>query len=298
MAASGWYPDPSGVRGRFRYWDGTSWSAETTTNPGGPPPKGTGPSNQSDEKNRGWAVALIVLAIVTVVAVVVLFFSAGIGPGHHQSVAEDTNSSTPTVSAWDETSSPTPSTPPPPVTTGGVWVDCPVSTGNADTRQTGGQITSGGLSTVIPSGYSSEFFADMSMTYDAHGLYRDIPPANLFFSSVQVGRVSMADGFTDLVTTATQAMQCWSSTDHPVEGPATILIGGDAMSISGHSAWHIRWQIPYTTEPIPGEVLDIIAVDMGAGADYIGLYWSCRPVGDYPDFEASIDQAISGLTVS
>ena len=296
MAASGWYPDPGGARGRFRYWDGAAWSAETTASPAGPPPQGPG-SDQTGKKNRGWAVALVVLAILTVVAVIVMVFSTGNGPGGHRPATEDTNSSTPTVSPWDETSSPTPSTPPPPVLTGGVWVDCPVSTGYADTRQVSGRITSGGLSTVIPSAYSSEFFADMSMTYDAHGLYRDIQDTN-FFSSIQVGRASMADGFTNIVTTATQAMQCWSSTDHPVEGPATVLIGGDAMSISGHSAWHIRWQIPYTDESIPGEVLDVIAVDMGPGADYIGLYWSCRPVGDYPDFEAAINQAIDGLTAS
>ncbi|QGN33414.1 DUF2510 domain-containing protein [Microlunatus sp. Gsoil 973] len=34
MAEGGWYPDPSGEPGRYRYWDGARWSAETSTDPG------------------------------------------------------------------------------------------------------------------------------------------------------------------------------------------------------------------------------------------------------------------------
>ena len=30
---AGWYPDPAGTAGRFRYWDGQQWSAETTDDP-------------------------------------------------------------------------------------------------------------------------------------------------------------------------------------------------------------------------------------------------------------------------
>lgn len=40
MTQAGWYPDPGGQQGRYRYWDGRAWSASTTTNPGAPPPPG------------------------------------------------------------------------------------------------------------------------------------------------------------------------------------------------------------------------------------------------------------------
>ena len=40
-ATSGWYPDPGGGQGLYRYWDGQAWSAATTTNPASaPPPQG------------------------------------------------------------------------------------------------------------------------------------------------------------------------------------------------------------------------------------------------------------------
>ena len=37
-ANPGWYPDPGGGQGLFRYWDGKAWSAATTPNPSAPPP--------------------------------------------------------------------------------------------------------------------------------------------------------------------------------------------------------------------------------------------------------------------
>lgn len=38
VSNAGWYPDPSGQPGQFRYWDGSDWSAETASHPSGPPP--------------------------------------------------------------------------------------------------------------------------------------------------------------------------------------------------------------------------------------------------------------------
>jgi uncharacterized protein DUF2510 len=37
-AKAGWYPDPGGGRGLYRYWDGKAWSAATSPNPSAPPP--------------------------------------------------------------------------------------------------------------------------------------------------------------------------------------------------------------------------------------------------------------------
>lgn len=40
-ATAGWYPDPGGGQGLYRYWDGQAWSAATTANPASAaPPQG------------------------------------------------------------------------------------------------------------------------------------------------------------------------------------------------------------------------------------------------------------------
>lgn len=38
MSTPGWYPDPGGAPGQFRYWDGSAWAATTSPFPGGPSP--------------------------------------------------------------------------------------------------------------------------------------------------------------------------------------------------------------------------------------------------------------------
>lgn len=51
MTNPGWYPDPSGVTGQFRFWDGTQWTAGISEGvpgsgspmPGGPPALAAGP---------------------------------------------------------------------------------------------------------------------------------------------------------------------------------------------------------------------------------------------------------------
>jgi Protein of unknown function (DUF2510) len=52
-ANSGWYPDPGGGHGLYRYWDGRAWSAATSPNPSAPPPSqglvGAGPTPQGGQ---------------------------------------------------------------------------------------------------------------------------------------------------------------------------------------------------------------------------------------------------------
>ena len=56
-ANPGWYPDPGGGQGLFRYWDGKAWSAATSPNPSAPPPSqglvGAGIPQQGGQPQSG-----------------------------------------------------------------------------------------------------------------------------------------------------------------------------------------------------------------------------------------------------
>ncbi|HET9647362.1 MAG TPA: DUF2510 domain-containing protein, partial [Microlunatus sp.] len=111
-AAPGWYPDPGGRRGRYRFWDGRAWSATTTATPpvGGAPeshvgPAGVGPAGvgqarhgsagpghpgvsgaQVEPRHRGRAVAVIAAVTLLIGVGVVVLGGAGalggdLGPG-------------------------------------------------------------------------------------------------------------------------------------------------------------------------------------------------------------------------
>jgi hypothetical protein len=58
-AQAGWYPDPGGVPGLYRYWDGKAWSAATSPHPSAPPPgqglvgSGVDPSSRATSATPG-----------------------------------------------------------------------------------------------------------------------------------------------------------------------------------------------------------------------------------------------------
>jgi Protein of unknown function (DUF2510) len=72
MPSSGWYPDPDGTPDRYRYWDGSNWSFETTDDPRQP-----GPAEGPFRERRGsatWRVlgVLAVVAVILIAAVLIL----------------------------------------------------------------------------------------------------------------------------------------------------------------------------------------------------------------------------------
>ena len=113
MSMPGWYPDPAGNPGHFRYWDGSSWSQQTTTDPAREVPGRQGDETTTGRRGvlgllLGGLAAILVLALLVWA---VFFRDSGFVP-----VAEDTNSASPTGPVWNETDTPTP-------TPSGVGVD-------------------------------------------------------------------------------------------------------------------------------------------------------------------------------
>ncbi len=79
MPLPGWYHDPSGTPGRFRYWDGDQWRPEVTDDPHAPPPvvqPGPGAAIPADRGGSGsraaWMIATGATAVVLLVALVLL----------------------------------------------------------------------------------------------------------------------------------------------------------------------------------------------------------------------------------
>ena len=94
MSRAGWYPDPGGAPGMFRWWDGSSWTATLTATPYGPPPPsvlppptqagapagaayGYGAAGTTGRRGRGplIVVALVGGLVLALVAGAVLLFA-------------------------------------------------------------------------------------------------------------------------------------------------------------------------------------------------------------------------------
>src|ERR687889_433038 len=72
MPSSGWYPDPEGTPDRYRYWDGSSWSTETTDDPRRPAPAEATPPERS--RLRIGLLFGVLTALVTILVTAVLIF--------------------------------------------------------------------------------------------------------------------------------------------------------------------------------------------------------------------------------
>lgn len=53
MSSAGWYPDPGGQPGLYRYWTGTAWTAAVTANPQATPPPSAPPVTGYPQGGQG-----------------------------------------------------------------------------------------------------------------------------------------------------------------------------------------------------------------------------------------------------
>ena len=294
MAVSGWYPDPGGAAGRFRYWDGNGWSNETTADPSRtPPPSQTGGAPHKPSGGKGWIVALVVLAVVTGVVVVAMTWGTG-GTTFSGGAKEDTNSSTPTVSAWDETSTPT-TPPPPPTNSGGQVVACPLTLQVGRTPQVAGKLVADTLSVSTIPGWGLDTMW-LAPVYDLHAQTQEVVPG--WISNIAVGLLSNHDGFVDISTSAEMIMECFASSGYYMNfSEREDIQPGEQVSISGHPAWHIQSNIYVSGYSVAGDTVDVYVVDLGANKDHLGLFFSSCTIGDTARC-AKVQAAIATLAVS
>jgi len=238
-------------------------------------------------------VALAVLALITAIVVVLLLSGTGTTFKGGRAT-EDTNSSKPTISAWDETSTPTPTTPPPPTDSGGKLVLCPITNATGDTPQVAGKLTADTLQVNLVSGWQIDYMSLQSV-YDVHAQTDLVYPG--WMSNIAVGLLSNADGFVEIRTSAEMMMQCFASSGYYMHFTGREdVIPGEQISISGHPAWRIESKIFVSGQRVPGDVTDIIVVDLGPGKDHLGIFFSSYSIGDAAR-QAKVDGAISTLAV-
>lgn len=290
----GWYPDPSGQPGQFRFWDGAQWSQQTSPDPTAPAP-GTNYAYGQPQRGGSTGRWVAIGAVVVVLALVAFLVIRGLGGGGNDGANEDTNSSTPTVSGWDETSTPTPTpTPTNPTSKGGDSVSCP--NGDTDTvTPTGSRLQGGGISVERIGGWSP-YSISMSWVYSTQSETKRITDG--WMSVNAVGALKKSDGFTNTQTSAKMMMECFASSHYyrGFTGSKTVI--SEAKTISGKQAYHLRAEIYVDDQGanIPGDTVDVIVVDTG-DADTMGVYFNSATIGDATT-QAEVDKSMATLTVN
>ncbi|MCW2811540.1 MAG: hypothetical protein JWP61_1998 [Friedmanniella sp.] len=299
MAAAGWYPDPAGTPGAYRYWDGRSWSAETTADPAGRPP--TAPGGPPVRRRRALPLLIGALALVVllVVGAVVLWprLTDGTtgGPVPTSSVTGGDDSSPtssptprptgPSLLSPRPTTSPRPTSPRPTVSPGSPSAPgtAPCPEGQPTARQdhpVDGRVHGGGLSFAEQPGFTeTPQGSGLSWAYDVGAQEKRVEPH--WFSLLAVGALSTVDGFEQPEQAAELVMECTATSSYYQDFTGRDDLSSAAVTVHGHPGWLLRSRITIDSPDIAatGDVVEVLVVDLGS-PESLAMFWGAAPIGD------------------
>jgi Protein of unknown function (DUF2510) len=296
-ANPGWYPDPGGGQGLFRYWDGKAWSAATSLNPSAPPPSqgpvGSGtsehggqPYGQGDqpaqgqlpyrqnygsayanyqelEKKKspiGWWIAGAAVVIVIIIAAVIAIRAV---------IGDDTGSTSggPVTQPSQDACPPQPTVSPE-----------PDPTHPADGRVHGGPVSYPQLGPPwgAPQGdnrvpFGSDVRTQMVLVeqnYDGSGTN--------WVAQILVGELHAGDGFFTPEQGSQIVVKCILGAfygDNPVNSNVKV---NEKTTIDGHQAWLVESQLTFDIAGLEtqGELIIVAIVSAGNKS---GLYYATIP---------------------
>jgi hypothetical protein len=308
-AKAGWYPDPGGGAGLYRYWDGRSWSAATTANPASPPPSaglgapaettlpygsgsgsghggyGTGQPNayanyQQIARKKSpigwWIGAAALLVVIIVVAVVAIRSISGGGGG----LLGNPPASQPSEDVCPKESTASPSPLPHP----------------NDGRVHGGPVSYPELGPPwgAPQGdnrvpFGSDVASQLVLVEPNY------QPGSNWVASILVGELQAGDGFYTPEQGAQIVVKCILGRfygDNPVNSDVQK---NQAATIDGHDGWIVESHLTFDIKGLKtkGELLIVAIVSTGATA---GLYYASIP-DTTPDLVAPARQCLAQLKV-
>ena len=309
MSVAGWYPDPAGVPGRYRYWDGSSWSTVTTDDPRRPtaaesPASGPAPSDPSGGeppdrparwRRRALIIGVLAVAVSTVLAVAILI-------GNFRSLVDNPRPSA-TVSPSDvpspahtPTATQQPSATPSPVP----LVPCPKGDPNRrashpiDGRVYGGNLSFEAQPTFEPAALEPRF----SFAYDV--LQQTVPVSQNppWIAQLAVGQLRGSDGFVhDARNTVESLAHCITTgIMYSPYVPSRSDIRSEGLSIDGRRGWLIESEITVDRPDVALLGDHVIFIVVSDGKDW-GFFFGAVPIGN-TQLDAVLASTVRGLRAS
>jgi hypothetical protein len=284
VTQAGWFPDPGGQRGMYRYWDGSSWTQQLSPDPGKQPGK--------DGNNLpliiGAVVIVVVLAVVAFLTLPRLF-------GDPDDPTRPTGPEpTPTVSAWDETTKPsptptrpTPTRPSPPETS----LPCPKYT----EAVVDGRLYGGGLSVAVIDNprWGINPVRTIPWAIRATGLEKQI--TDDWVSEVVLAGVQPRS-LTENLESQAKAIAEDARLRFYRGDDARLSIKASASSTTGGlPSWTMRFEVRVDNRGpnIPGDVVDLIVVQHSGGRSALMTF---ATIGD-TETQAQVDGSRNSVRV-
>jgi hypothetical protein len=311
MAEPGWYPDPEGAPGRYRYWDGRRWSAESVEEPQDDPlfaaAAGGGPTTgDQDGRRRQRRTGLVILGVLVVVALVVAGVWVLVRPGG--SAVSDPNPPAPSVTGWDDTSptasaAPSPSSSPTTSSTSGP-TSSPTAAGSLTPSQSAatiarpaahcpageptqsvqhpddGRVHGGDLSfdPVSGAGFGSPKVDDtLGWWYDEHAQLADAGSGRT--ARIAVGTVAIQSGFKTPAEAARSSVLCAIRTGDYSDYAGHHTVRNGAITVDGQQAAEFVADVERARPAGAGDRITVVVVNAGPPGSY-SIFLASSPLGD------------------
>jgi Protein of unknown function (DUF2510) len=306
-AKPGWYPDPAGVPGRYRYWDGSQWSRITTVDPRQPLPAAgeSGEAAGVDAEPGAASPGSETRRLPVIIGVlVVLLALVAVGAGNLRQAADRPrptptttgltgSSPTPTVgSRQTPSATPTPATPVP--------VRCPK--GDPTLRAphpTDGRVYGGNLSfEEQPTFERAAGEPRFHFAYDVIQQTLIVSRDPNWIAQLAVGQLRAKDGFFDdpRITVENLARCVITGQMYSPYLPTRTDIRSESLSIDGHPGWLIESEITVDRPDIPIAGDHTIFIVVRDGKDW-GFFFGAVPIGN-AQLDAVLARTIRGLRAS
>lgn len=276
MSNPGWYPDPSGQPGMYRYWTGTEWTTSVTPDPsrvsqpgsgGGatsPTPQSPGFTDQRNNSQWGWWLGG--LAAVVAVVVAVWFLGSTLFPSVVGAPGTDPGAS------GQPGSNPTQLVCPPadnsnPPTTGDQngWI-----TGGKLAYPTLGDPWTTGLDNRVPFGPVATVQTVLDQdNFDGAG--------SSWVASVLVSDLFIGDGFASTKQGAEIILKCVLGTYYADTVVTQSQTKGSDHPVDGHPGWLIETTLSFNIPGLKATSEDVLLLVVQTGDNDYGLFYASIP---------------------
>lgn len=262
MAAAGWYPDPGGQPGQFRYWDGSSWSTQTTANPRQTPAPAPSTSASAPRKRQpvGWWIAAgAVLVVVALVIWAVVRFVPGLtGKDDPLAPAGGASASVCTAGVSSNTVAPQPGQ--------AGWV----TAGHLAFRELGSPWESPEYDNRVPFGTLAMMQTALDQeNYDGNG--------NSWVSSMLVSDLVSGDGFADSQTAARTVLACVLGIYYADNIVTQHQVSAAAHAVDGHDGWLIETELSFNVTGLKAKGERVLLLVVQVSKDQFGLFYASVP---------------------
>lgn len=303
VAVNGWYPDPEGTPGRYRYWDGNRWSAETTTDPRTPAPGSVTPPTAKINDRRRLLIGSVMTVLI--IAVIVAVLSALIINSRRAALVNDPGRPESTASGWDDSSPLPTASPSQRPTAAGSSPQTEVACADADPyavapHPADNRIHGGSLSITQPGGAwkrDDRYARQMTWAYDVAGASEQVEP--LWLAMLAVGSLHAEDGFHAPEQAAAGVLECIASSGY-YQGwgfQARKDVFSRPTTVDGRRGWVVRSQILIDNPRIraSGDTVEVIVINTGT-TGRLSFFAGFVPLGDQNRLRI-LDDTVAGMQV-